>query len=398
MTKAFNDIDAASLSELIERVGEAKKHDLALTAEDYDIVLDALVTLMGMQERLAEHGTTIHKLRKLLGIEKSSEKGRYLGDDGEKAKTTKKKSKKSKPPKDNKDDDGSEEIDAVVVNHELDNLSTGDACPECLVGKVYKYHEQGRFLRITGLSPFLAEQHVMEKWRCNTCGAYFTAPLPEEVLADGTGTQKYGYSARSLMAIHKYYAGLPFYRQGSLQELLGVSISPSTIFDQVKYVSNDIKPVYQEIFAMAGNAVYLDIDDTTHRILDQTSVEKKCRNSDKMRLRTGVYSSGLIATTADERQFILFETNIGHAGEFIDSVLLHRESSSPAPVVMSDALSGYKPTVTESVTSLCNAHARRQFVDVISHFPDEVSHIIDLYGDIWANETEVVERELSPSK
>ncbi len=53
-------------------------------------------------------------------------------------------------------------------------------------------------------------------------------------LADGSSNQKYGYSARSLMGISKYYAGSPFYRQGSLQDLLGVSISASSIFDQTE--------------------------------------------------------------------------------------------------------------------------------------------------------------------
>jgi hypothetical protein len=38
-------------------------------------------------------------------------------------------------------------------------------------------------------SPFVPEQHVMERLRCNTCGAYFTAQMPEEVLADGDKTR-----------------------------------------------------------------------------------------------------------------------------------------------------------------------------------------------------------------
>jgi transposase len=80
---------------------------------------------------------------------------------------------------------------------------------------------QVNLLRISGHSPFVPEQHLMERLRCNACGAYFTVTLPEAVLADGDVGQKYGYSARALMGIHKYFAGLPYYRQGSLQQLLG---------------------------------------------------------------------------------------------------------------------------------------------------------------------------------
>ena len=67
----------------------------------------------------------------------------------------------------------------------------------------YTNNTPGSLLRITGQSPLKPEQHIMEKLRCNACGAFYTAPLPAEVLLDGTPTQKYGYSARSLMAIHK---------------------------------------------------------------------------------------------------------------------------------------------------------------------------------------------------
>jgi len=54
-------------------------------------LLDALVTLVITQTRLVNHYVTAHKLRKLLGIEKPSEK---LGAALKKAKTssTKKKS------------------------------------------------------------------------------------------------------------------------------------------------------------------------------------------------------------------------------------------------------------------------------------------------------------------
>ena len=115
----------------------------------------------------------------------------------------------------------------------------------------------------------------MERNRCNTCGAYFTAQLPQDVLKDGSGTQKYGYSARSLMAIYKYFAGLPFYRQSSIQKLLGVKLTASTVFDQVEQVCDAIYPVYQHLFSLAADAVHYAIDDTTHRILDAKPIEKK---------------------------------------------------------------------------------------------------------------------------
>jgi transposase len=390
LSKPFTDIDAKALEALIARVTEAKDNNLALSGDDCQLLLDALTTLIGMQDSLSSHGVTIHKLRKLLGIEKSSEKHSDLVVKSQ----TKKKNSKSKT------DDDFAQVKPKVVHHSLDDLQKGDSCPECLIGKVYK-SDPGNFLRITGQSPFTPEQHVMEKLRCNTCGAYFTAPLPEDVLKDGTGTQKYGYSARSLMAIYKYFAGLPFYRQGSIGKLLGVKISASTTFDQVEYVCNAITPVYRYLFALAGDAHHYYLDDTTNRILDQKGIEKPCRNSDKMRMRTGVYTSGVIATIAtetDSHTIVLFETNIGHAGEFIDSILINRDASSTTPIIMSDALPSNRPSVLEATMSLCNSHARRQFVDVINHFPDEVEHVLARYGEIWTNDHKTSELALTKTE
>ncbi|MFT5163613.1 MAG: transposase [Alteromonadaceae bacterium] len=112
---------------------------------------------------------------------------------------------------------------------------------------------------------------------------------------------------------------------------------------------------------------------------------KPQRNGTKMRLRTGVYTSELIATMADERKIVLFETDIGHAGAFIDSVLSNRNPSMVKPIIMSDALSSNTPTQTPSVNSLCNAHGRREYVDVISHFPEQVEWVLELYGEMWGN-------------
>jgi len=74
VSKPFTDIDGKALEALIERVNEAKENNLALSSEDYQLLLDALLTLATTQTRLANHDVTVHKLRKLLGIEKSPEK------------------------------------------------------------------------------------------------------------------------------------------------------------------------------------------------------------------------------------------------------------------------------------------------------------------------------------
>ena len=383
------DLDQKELDALIERVTEARDYDLTLSSEDCQLILDIVLTLVSLQEKLGENDITLKKLRKLLGIVKSSEKLKDVLSGKAKAarSSIKKSSGKTEKPK-------AAPVKPEVVHHKLDNLNKGDDCPECDQGKLYKY-EPASFIRIRGQSPFQPEKHIMERLRCNACGAFFTAELPETVIRDGKSSQKYGHSARSLMAISKFHTGIPYYRQSSVQDLLGVPITASTTFDQVEQLTNCVNPAFKHLKRQAADAHRYYIDDTHKRILDQTFVMKKARNGNKEIKRTGVYASGLIAFTDDNHMMTLYQTNIGHAGEFIDEILSGRSANAPPPVIMSDALSSNRPSVDlATIIALCNAHGRRQFVDVIDHFPEEVEYILLHYQKIWVLDADIKQQKL----
>ena len=218
MTQHYTDIDGDQLDALTQRVQDAAEHNLALSAEDFLLLLSALKTLAALQERLSDNDITLHKLRKLVGIVSSSEKISTLI--GEKQTSNKKRGQKSTQSKKNKPKTS---VKPKVTQHKLEEVKKGDTCPECQQGKLYKY-EPATLLRITGQTPFVPEQHVMERLRCNACGQYFSAELPTDVLEDGEPGQKYGYSARSIMVLDKFYAGSPYYRQENKQALMGVHL------------------------------------------------------------------------------------------------------------------------------------------------------------------------------
>lgn len=383
MTQEVTDIDSKELDGLILRVQEATEYNLALSPQDCQILLKALKTLAALQERLSDNDITLHKLRKLVGMVRSSETMETLLGQG--GKTNKKRGQKRPGLKNNTP---GTPVKPKVTQHKLADLSKGDLCPECQQGKLYKY-EPATLLRITGQSPFVPEQHVMERLRCNACGQYFTAKLPSEVVEDGEPGQKYGYSARSLMVLHKFFAGAPYYRQESTQALMGMKLTASTIFDQTELVANCLQPVCNVLIQNSANALHYYLDDTGNRILDQTPVEKPRRNSDKTRQRSGIYSSGLVAHLANGHNIVLYQTNIGHAGEFIDEILSRREACHPPPLLMSDALSSNRPSVGYKVQhSLCNSHGRRQFAEVLNSFPEEVEQVLQWYGAIWRYDDE----------
>ncbi len=385
------ELDRKALDALIARVQHAIEHDLALSVEDMQLLLHAILTLCTLQEKMEQNDITLTKLRKLLGIIKQSER---RSDENLNRNKQTSATKRKKQPKKNRQSSRSK---PTVVYHKIVGFERGQPCAECNMGKLYKF-EPATLLRITGHARFEAEQHISERLRCNACQRVYTAHLPESVLEDGDADQMYGYSARSLMVIDKFFSGLPYYHQGNLTDIFGYAVSASTIFDQCALVANAVMPVFYELKKQAAHAYQFLLDDTHNRILEQQPEMRDKPNGKGQQLRSGVYSSGLIAQLEDGHDIVLFETSLGHAGEHLESILKHRPPGLPPPLVMSDALSSNFVTQARVKSACCNAHARRQFYDLESLYPDEIGWVLDTYARIWKADDEAKEQGWSPKK
>jgi hypothetical protein len=199
-------------------VQQAAEHGLALSSEDLQLLLQALLMLTQLQARMSDQDITLHKLRKLAGIVNASEKLKHIVPDGGQKQLPRQRAtpKSSPPPR-------AEAVIHARCQHQLAGLEKGQRCPDCERGTLYKY-APAVVLRISGQAPLMRTQHCLERLRCNACGIYFTASLPQAVQQDGPLDQTYGYSARALMGIQKYFAGAPFYRQQTLGQLLGMEV------------------------------------------------------------------------------------------------------------------------------------------------------------------------------
>src|SRR5260370_32616413 len=103
----------------------------------------------------------------------------------------------------------------VVIAHAT--LYSGDKCPECLRGKVYRQKEPATLIRFVGHAPLEATVFEMERLRCNACGEVFAADEPETA-----GPAKYDETAVAMIALLKYGTGVPFKRLERLQGQLGM--------------------------------------------------------------------------------------------------------------------------------------------------------------------------------
>ncbi len=419
-TLGFLDLSEEALDALIGRIEQARTHALALSPDDYQLLLSAVMTLASMQEQLTHDDLTIRKMRKMLGIVKSSEKLSDLlpADDAADAQQDNADGKPEdgsdspsdpapakKRPRKRKDRKAPPRTPPTVCHHPITDLCKGDHCPGCHAGKVYKY-VPGQLLRISGHSPYSATRHISERLRCNGCQQIFSAELPAEVLADGSPDQHYGYSARTIMAIRRCFAGDPYFRQQSMQALLGEPITASTIFDQCEKVADALNPVFRAIKLAGAQAPLFYFDDTPNRILRQGPVEKS--RGGKTRLRTGIYSSACLAILselADEslplelmsptRRIVLFQTNVGHAGEWMEEILAGRAATLGPPILMSDALGSNQVHNIPFINALCNAHGRRGFAELVELSPRQARFALERYQHIWINDTHCTEQQYS---
>jgi hypothetical protein len=78
-----------------------------------------------------------------------------------------------------------------------------------------------------------------------------------------------------------------------------------------------------------------------------------------------------------------------HAGENLAAVLAQREEQRPPPLHMCDGLAQNTPKGQATVACQCTVHARRNFVEIQSDFPEECRKVIDLIAEVYRVEKQI---------
>jgi transposase len=390
------DISREDLESLLERVRPS------LPEEDFGKLKALVEGLSYLTELIADKDTTIRDLRKLL-FPLVTEKTREvldrvgLGDKSKSSADDKKKPKKSGHGRNGADAySGAERVE---VPH--GQLMAGDHCPGCEKGRVYAQQDPKQLVRISGQAQLTATVYELERLRCNLCGEVYTAQAPADV-----GEEKYEDTAAAMIAQLKYGSGMPFYRLEHLQQSLGIPLPAATQWEIVEEAAELIRPAYEELIRQAAQGEVLHNtgvptdrsssvgwkDDTSVRVLHLAR-----EPSDE---RTGVFTSGIVSTKPGWK-IALFFSGAKHAGENLAEVLKHRAAGLSAPIRMSDALARNAPKLGEDVELLvanCLAHGRRQFVEVLTNFPEECRHVLESVGAVYRNDAMAREQNMTPEE
>jgi transposase len=283
----------------------------------------------------------------------------------------------------------------VECRHE--ELAVGQRCPVCGQGNLYEL-PAGVEIRLDGNALLSAMRYELEKLRCSACGAIFPAGLPE-----GVGEEKYSARARAVLAVSRYYLGVPGYRLQGYQAMLGVPVPDATQWDQIEIVGDCAYKVFEQMEREAAQGELIFQDDTAVRILSLMQENRelfdqaKAQGLSTPKARTGMHTTAL-AVQVGENTAILYYSSRRHAGENLQGLLDQREAGLEKPLAMSDALSSNE-VADESMLIRCHclAHGRRKFSDLEAVFPHECKMVLDVIGQVFDHDEQAREDELSPA-
>jgi transposase len=278
----------------------------------------------------------------------------------------------------------------IVCRHE--ELAVGERCPVCGQGWLYQL-PPGVEMRIDGNALLSAVRYELEKLRCSACGQVFTAVLP-----DKAGQGKYSPRARAVLALGRYYLGVPLYRLEGYQAMVEVPVSDATQWDQIEALADCAYPVFEHLKALAAQGELIYQDDTPVRILslikENRQAEVQANDPSQPSGRTGMYTTGLVVQHG-ERTICLYVAGRAHAGENLEVLLAQREAGRAKPLVMSDALSRNEAEEGALIRCHCLAHGRRKFAELEEVFPQECAEVIDALKHVFDHEAEARAQQMS---
>ena len=381
-------------SRLVELSGKLETGDLS--AEDRRNLKVLVDTFRQLALQYQQAKTSVKRLLKIIfgsGTEKTAKvlnrtaKAETAGTAGEK--------KKDKPKRKGHGRLGAADYpgaEKVCVKH--GTLKAGDECPACQEGHLGDRKRVSEIMHIVAQPLIRATQFVLQVLRCNSCLATFTATPPPEA-----GMDKYDDNVAAMIASARYGYGLPLNRLADMQMAQGVPLPIGTQWELLAGYYKEVRPVIgSELQRQAAAGKVLHNDDTPARILtlEKDIREQEAKVEGKKKIRTGVFTTGIVSVT-DDRRIALFFSGREHAGENLQKVLDLRPDDLPPPIQMSDALSRNVPE-SKTIQSNCNVHGRREFVEIADNFPNECAYVLDTIKQVYKYESDTVEQEMTPEQ
>lgn len=272
---------------------------------------------------------------------------------------------------------------AKVVKCRHEQLKIGDPCPGLCDGRLYDTKEPMSLLQFTGQPLIQVTNYEREVLRCAKCQGRYEAPLPERV-AD----ERYDASCDATIALMRYGAGLPWYRQAGLQAMGGAPLSEATMWERCEATADAALGVYLHLQRLGAQGEVMHTDDTGVKILS-------CLKEDQEEKGRETNTSGIVVK-AGSRKIAFYLSGRRHAGENLAELLRKRNAGLEKPFQMSDALSANTSVEKKVISGYCLTHARRKVYELREDYPTECGVVLDAVSKVYACEAET--KGMSPDE
>jgi transposase len=222
-----------------------------------------------------------------------------------------------------------------------------------------------------------------EKLACQTCeGELVRAPAGDKVVAAG----KFGTTLVATLVVEKYRDGLPLNRQRERFGRLGLSVSNSTLADQVTWATDCLKPLWRAAMSIVLRAKVMHLDGTSLPVLDD-----KAPGNIKLGSLWGYVGVDEDAETA----LCLYTSTAKAKGQRDDEIGPNEMLSWRQGYTVADASSlfdaGFK---REGIVECgCNMHARRYFTKALDAGDTRAALPLAAFKKLYEVEEEVRGRD-----
>jgi len=255
------------------------------------------------------------------------------------------------------------------------------ACPRCGDERAVIGQDISEVLELITAKLYVRSDK-REKRACVTCeAAVIRAPRGDKIVAGG----QLGCSIGAQIVYDKYELGLPLHRQRRTFKRMGMTLSSSTLADQVKWGAELLRPLWLEAIdqVLASNVMHLD--GTGINVLDRDHPKGK---------RSGTLwsTSGASATKPEVAAYFYASTKKAkrqHPGEHGPSDILALRTG--IIVVDMDMLFVEQRKRDDLIDCACNMHARRYFVKALDNGDKRAALVLGAFKALYQVEEDVRE-------
>ena len=308
-----------------------------------------------------ERDSADEALRKATGIDEAEQ-------EREAAKPPKQPSLRRPPP-----------ADAPRVDNPILVPPAERACPKCGKERTCIGHDVTEVIELEP-AKVIVRRDAREKLACVDCeGEIVRAPAGDKVVSGG----KFGPRLVATLLVEKYYDGLPLHRQKERFERMGLSISVSTLADQVTWATDLLRPVWRAAQARVLGALVMGVDSTGLPVLDRDVPGNKKLGSLWGYVGDGETALYLYASTGKKT---------GQRPGEIGPADFLRLRKGPT---VADAAALYDESFKRDdlIECGCNMHARRYFVKALDAGDTRASLPLAAYKKLYEIEDEIRDRD-----